>query len=103
MMVLLPAIAIIFSILAFSKPNPEDTANAKGIVTAALATSTWIIYSAFWAYNFTILPYLYMSYLWTACGFIFGILALIYVVQYVSAGFKRKQNEGLRLQQTEGY
>jgi hypothetical protein len=102
-MILLPAIALVLSILAFSKPHSEDTANAKGMLTATLGAVTWFIFSAFWAYNFTALPYLFVSYLWFIFGLVFALLAVVYVVQYVSAGFKRQQNQGLRLRQSEDY
>lgn len=102
-LVLIPAIAIAFSILAFLKPNDQDPANMRGMITAALAAVIWFIYGGIWTYNFTVIPYLYISYLWLAIGFVYALLALIYVILYVSAGYKMKQNQGLRLQQTEDF
>jgi hypothetical protein len=95
-------IGLAFSFLALAEKRRDDAANYTGMIAAAISAVTWFIYGSVWTYCFPTLPWLNMGYLWFAFGFIFALLATAYVVQYVWAGFKRKQSEGtLTIRETD--
>jgi fatty acid desaturase len=94
----------VFSVKAFSQRRNDDAANLTGIITAVLSAVTWIVYTAFWIYQFPTLPYLYVAYLWLAFGIIFVLVAIVYIAQYAVAAYRRQQEGTLTFcEHEEGY